>query len=494
MPTPLPDLSGPPVLLESWERWVGAVECGHTGRLWSAAELRARADAASAVFRRLGLARGDIVGLMLANTAAFPVGLAALLQIGCNPLLIHAAAQKPGIERTFHEFGVRHVLHDFVEGASTLQEGDFVELGRIDVGSAALSVLEVSQGKPGDVSLPAAGVILHPTSGTYGAARYCIRNQAAAIAEGQNYVGTIDIYDRTRVTVTTPLNHAYAFGFGLVSAILTDSTLVLDVAFNPKRTLRMERESPSGVLAIVPPMARALSDLGRNDPGRAMARAVFYAGAPIDPGQASDFETVFGVPLFAILGTTESGAMSSNFGQDPRHAGVGRPLRNVSIEIRNRGPYAHLGSGVGELYVRSPSMMQGYVPAAAIFDPSAFFRTGDLGRVEDGDLVLVGRIKDIINLGGMKVDPSEVEAILLASPSVTDAAVYPGLRADGTEFVQAAVVADGVDPAALRARCLAELDAHKVPSIIHIVERLPRTPSGKCLKVQCPGYPAALAI
>ncbi|MGD9740255.1 MAG: class I adenylate-forming enzyme family protein [Bauldia sp.] len=486
------NLSGPPVLLDLWDRWNGAIACAFTDRTWSSASLRAAEAAIAGTLLRLGLGPHDAVGLMLANTVAFPAALLALLRIGCNPLLIHAGAQRASVERVVREYGVRWLLHDFIDGVSTLEGGGQEVIDRVDLGGVSLSVVATGV-TAGGVAVPGAGVVLHPTSGTYGSARYCMRNQTAAVAEARNYTETIGLYRAAKVTVTTPLNHAFAFGFGLASAILTDSTLCLDIAFNPRRLLRTEKAAPSDILAIVPPMARTLADLARDDPGRMMARSVFYAGAPIDAGHAREFEATFGVPLFAILGTTETGAISSSFGGGDRPAGVGRPLRNVEVEIRNTEPYRRLGRGIGELFVRSPSMMQGYLPSNERTDAAAFFRTGDLGRIDAaGAIILTGRIKDIINLGGMKVDPAEVEAVLLAQAGVTDAAVYPGLRDDGQEFVQAAV-AGTVDGAELRRSCAAELDAHKVPSTIHIVDRIPRTPSGKCLKVECPGYPMALA-
>ena len=99
-----------------------------------------------------------------------------------------------------------------------------------------------------------------------------------------------------------------------------------------------------------------------------------------------------------------------------------------------------IGEGVGEVLVKASSMMQGYLRDLPDLQPIDTWPTGDLG-VFDGEqsLSLVGRIKDIINLGGMKVDPAEVEHVLLAHACVADAAVYPGFRPNGDEFVQAAV-------------------------------------------------------
>jgi len=194
--------------------------------------------------------------------------------------------------------------------------------------------------------------------------------------------------------------------------------------------------------------------------------------------------------IFAILGSTETGGITTSYTRGNQQSGVGCALHDVSIGIANQDRYQELGDGVGELRVRSTSMMQGYLPALAPVHPSDYFPTGDIGFVDgDGALTLVGRTRDIINIGGMKVDPSEVEAVLLAHPMVDDAATYLGLREDGTEFVQAAIVGEKTGIDSVRAHCVDQLDRHKVPTAIHIVTEIPRTPSGKILKGNCPGYP-----
>ncbi|MCW5715921.1 MAG: long-chain fatty acid--CoA ligase [Bauldia sp.] len=481
--------AGATPLLDLWSGFRGAVDCASSGRTWPADDLRGAADIVGRRFARAGVRPGDPVLLMVANTAAFPVALAALLSLGANPFLTFAGAAEATVRRLVGEFGIRHVVHDFAAGVSRLPASTFAVAAETPVGALRLALLATGATETA-LRPEGRGVILHPTSGTYGAAKYCIRDQAVAIAEARNYVGAIGVYDRCRVTVTTPLTHAFAYGFGLVSTLLTDGTLALDAAFNPKRVLR-EDALRSTILALVPPMVRRLADLSRGSGQPPMSPHVFYAGAPVDAGVAAAFETVFGRDLHAILGTTETGAIATSYDPAGRLAGVGRPLPDVAVTIAERAATSGLGPGLGELCVRSPSLMQGYLGAPALARDEAF-STGDIARVDDeGCLHLVGRVRDVINLGGMKVDPAEVEAALLAYPGITDAAVYPGLRVEG-EFVQAAVVGDDVDVTDLRRHCLAELDAHKVPAIVHVLSALPRTPSGKCLKVQCPGYPEVL--
>lgn len=346
-------------MIDHWRAWEGAVDCSYSGRLWPAAELRDLADDAAETFASLGMQPGEPIVLMLTNTAAFPVCLTGLLKAGCNPFLTFAGTPKPVLDRLLGEFGIRHILHDFIPDITHLATDAYPEIGGLGVGSIMVSVLENSAATVPADPIPGQGVILLQTSGTYGAPRYCLRDQEAVIAEGRNYVDSIDLYDRARVTVTTPLTHSFAYGSGLIASILTHSTLAIDTAFNPKRVLRLEKQTPSDILAVVPPMAKALLQLGRSDPNRKMARAVFYARSPIDSAVAYEFQTAFGTPLFTILGTTETGGICTSYPPVGPLNGVGRPMRHVGISLRNQDSYSDLGDGIGELHVRSPSIMQG---------------------------------------------------------------------------------------------------------------------------------------
>jgi long-chain acyl-CoA synthetase len=490
-------LTGTAEIVSHWSRWEGAIECAYTGRTWSAKELRHLCALVTEKLFQAGLREGDSVALVLSNTVAFPVTLISLLELAGNPFLVYAAAQEAEVSRVVREFGIPWAVHDFVEGVSRLSKEAYRNAARISVGGVSVSILSTTEpARHRAFPLPAHGVVLHPTSGTYGRSEYCVRNQEVAVAEGRNYVDTIDLYRGCRIIVTTPLSHAFAYGFGLISSILSDSTLVLDTAFNPKRILRREKEEPSDILAIVPPMAKTLVHIGGSDPSRRMAKAVFYAGAPCDDELARQLETTFDTKLFAVYGTTETGAITSSYrGDVQKLPAVGMPLKNVEVEIRNRGRYAGLGDGVGEIYVKSTSMMQGYVKDMSKAEPIDYWSTGDIGFADEhGNVTIVGRIKDVINLGGMKVDPFEVEKTLLAHPGVKDAAVYPGVKRGGDEFVQAAIQTQegGIHLPELRTHCLKLLTAYKVPGVFHVVDEIPRTPSGKCLKMRCPGFPERL--
>ncbi len=490
------EITGKPELLERWREWQGAIDCGHTQAVWAAANLRRLSGDFARTLAQAGLREGECVALVLANTVAFPIAFMAVLELGCNPVLVFAGTQQKELTRILSQFAIKWAIHDFLPGVSRISTKSYPPKAFLTLANMGLSVLSTASSiAEGPFVFPGRGVALHATSGTYGAPQLCARNQTVAVAEGVNYTTTIERYRGVRITVTTPLSHAYAFGFGMISAILTDSTLVLHPTFNPKRILRLEKERPSDILTIVPPMAKSLASLARSDARRAIAPTVFFAGAPCSPALAEDFEATFTSTLFAIYGTTETGAISTSWTRESKFPGVGAALKNVDVCIRNQEHYEELGEGVGEVFVRSTSMMQGYAAQASTYQPIDYWKTGDLGFWDTaGNLTLVGRIRDVINVGGVKVDPAQVEHVLISHEAIADAAVYPGIRDDGGEFVQAAIqdTGHGLDLEAIRAHCLRQLDSYKVPVTYHIVSRIPRTPSGKCMKIHCPGFPESL--
>src|SRR5512140_3197056 len=108
-------------LLEAWQRWQGAIDCEQTGKSWDANSLRDCSHRLAAKLHGLGMREGDIVVLMLANTAAFPVALLACLQLRCNPLLLHAATPPAELEATSAGVAARWILHEFLDGVSRLE-------------------------------------------------------------------------------------------------------------------------------------------------------------------------------------------------------------------------------------------------------------------------------------------------------------------------------------------------------------------------------------
>jgi len=473
-------------LIQYWSVWSGGIRCHQTRGTYSAGELRDITNAYMLQLKHIGVQPGDTIGLVLANTVAFTICLLACLQLKANPLLLHASTTEDEVLRLQNSIQIKWLLFNRLSSNRITDKfaNQVITLSIQDL-EVFCCALEAGIATP----TPEQGVILHLTSGTYGLPLLCIRNQEVAIAEAINYVSAISPYNRIRIRVTTPLNHAFAYGFGLMSTIITNSVIILDPEFNPKRILKEETKETSDILCVVPPMLKSLIHLKRNNSQYTLPPIVFFAGMGCSPSLADEFERAFGSHLYAILGTTETGSIASSYNHGVKGAGVGKVLPNVKVELRNQNQYNDIDGNIGELYIQSTAMMQRYVD-----DPVdrniEFFPTGDLAFFDNNEnLHLVGRIRDIINVGGIKVDPAEVEYILLKHPAIQDAAVYSGVSQDNQEIVLAAIVTNQtLSEMDVLSYCHMHTSHYKVPVQLYFLESIPRTASGKCLRLQLPGY------
>ena len=246
---------------------------------------------------------------------------------------------------------------------------------------------------------------------------------------------------------------------------------------------------------VLPPAAMtALADDERID-GLTPLRYVRSITAPLSPLQARRFHDRFDIAVLNSYGQTEiggeivgwSGADWKAFGASKLGA-VGRPHRGVALRaVAPNGTPLPIGE-TGELWVKTPALAAGYADGRDFGDrltPDGWFRTGDIGRHDsDGFVWIDGRVSDMINRGGLKVHPGEVQEVLLLDPAVADCAVVgvPDERLGEVPwaFVVAAPSAT-IDPEALAARCRIELAPYKVPVRFVAIDALPRNEVGKVL-------------
>jgi acyl-CoA synthetase (AMP-forming)/AMP-acid ligase II len=215
------------------------------------------------------------------------------------------------------------------------------------------------------------------------------------------------------------------------------------------------------------------------------------ASSPLPPTLTARLEGDLGVPVLEAYGMTEATHQMASNPLPPAERRPGSVGVATSIELAVVDE-AWLGVGhdePGEVVVRGPSITSGYLDnpdanAAAFRD--GWFRTGDIGRLSaDGYLRLVGRVKEMINRAGEKISPREVDEVLLTHPAVAEVATYGVPDAKYGEVVHAAVVLHAaVEPKALMAHCGGQLAAFKVPVTIHVVDAIPKGPTGKVQRTQ----------
>ena len=207
-------------------------------------------------------------------------------------------------------------------------------------------------------------------------------------------------------------------------------------------------------------------------------RKAYSAGGPLPQKVFERFLERFGHRVGQLYGATEIGSVtfSDPTREDFDPSSVGRPMENVEIDIADE-----------QVQIMAPSMFSGYIDERLDLSDGGFFPTGDLGRITDhGDLVITGRSKLFIDVGGLKVNPLEVEEVLSQHPGVAECAVVPIRLSETVSRSKAVIVAhDHHQPPKadeLRAFARERLAGYKVPRVIEFRESLPKSPTGKILR------------
>jgi acyl-coenzyme A synthetase/AMP-(fatty) acid ligase len=220
---------------------------------------------------------------------------------------------------------------------------------------------------------------------------------------------------------------------------------------------------------------------------QAPLRCILSSAGPLSLDELSQLESIIGAPILNTYGMSEAGFIAGeSYPELDRVPGsVGRAMCEMQIVAEDGEPLGH--HQAGEIAIRGPRVFPGYLEDpeanAAAFLPGGWFRTGDVGFLdEEGYLYLTGRRGEAINRGGVKIVPRDIDDVLLRHPAVADAAVFPVPHTLLGEDIVAAVVLSTACAASareLRAWMLDRLAAFNVPRRMWFIDRLPRTPTGK---------------
>jgi long-chain acyl-CoA synthetase len=290
-----------------------------------------------------------------------------------------------------------------------------------------------------------------------------------------------------------PLFHSFGQTCTLNTAVAAGASLTVLPRFDPVQALRMLADHHATVFAGVPTMYSALLSVPDRAAYDVSALRVCVSGGAAMPVEVlRQFEDAFGCIVLEGYGLSETSPVASfNHPDRERKPGsIGTPIRGVAMQVVDAASNELPQGAVGEIAIRGHNIMKGYwqqpEATADAISPEGWFRTGDVGRVdEDGYYFIVDRKKDLIIRGGYNVYPREIEEVIYEHPCVAEAAVIGMPHAELGEEVGAAVVLKpGASLAAdeLRAFVKAQVAAYKYPRRVWFVEALPKGPTGKILK------------
>ena len=396
--------------------------CGgaRLGRVVSRAELLARAEKLATNVRP-----NQLVAVQLPNSAEFVALILAILKRRAIAVLIDRDASDAEVARIRAHFGERPAL-------------------------------------------PPQTRVIKLTSGSTGKPKGILTTEENLLADCEQICATMQI-DADDVNFgAIPLSHSYGFSNLVMPLVVQGTPMVISNDYLPQTIIDSCNRYRCTVLPGIPMM---FDHLASTENGRfSTVRTFISAGAPLTPSTSRRFRERFGAAIHSFYGCSECGGISyDRLGAAAERGSVGSAMNGVTISIRD-----------SRLIVRSNSVALGYWQDS--FEPFARgeFITDDLAEMRDDEVALIGRASELINAAGKKINPREIEHIILQIDGVRQVKVYGEPAGARGEVVAAAIVATPeVTRERVRAFCRERLSLHKVPRIVKLIERIPVDERGK---------------
>jgi len=456
--------------------------------------LRAQVQALAEQFAALGIQRGDRIGIALPNGLPVVVAFLAASVAGT------AAPLNPGYKEDEFRFYLEdtdaRVLVLPPDGGDDAHRaaGDRVPIVTIEADASGNVALGGNTGRRPFVAptIDDVALVLHTSGSTGRPKRVPLAHANLSISAG-NVARHYKLSPDDVSLCVMPLFHVHGLVASTLATFRSGGTVVVPAKFNPLSFWRVARDYGATWYSAVPTLhqlllARAGDPGSRRPPGTEKLRFIRSCSAALPPRVMHALETAFGAPVLEAYGMTEAEhQMASNPlpPADRKPVSVGRGT-DVQIGIMD-GEAKFVAQGQhGEVVIKGPNVITGYEnnpTANAASFVNGWFRTGDRGYLDaDGYLHLVARIKELINRGGEKISPREIDEVLLAHPAVAEAVCFGVPHWTWGEEVEAAVVLrEGADAGEteLLAYCKERLADYKRPKQIHVTKTIPRTATGK---------------
>jgi acyl-CoA synthetase (AMP-forming)/AMP-acid ligase II len=482
----------------------------YRGREVSYAQLQAQVTATALRLVALGVNPGDRVAVWAANTLGAAVALLALPVAGAQIVPLNTRYQFREAEQILTSAGCRTAIapSDFlgraladevrtingVELVVALDEDGLEQPGTAAELAAAVPELQ----RRGATQTGADVALIQYTSGTTGRPKGALLRQGPMLDTARIWTREVGLGAGDVFPIGYPLAHIGGFKTGLLTTLVSRATAVLFPVVDSESLIAALSEFPPAVISAPPPVLRTILDaVGEGAlPASIAVRTVITGSAIVSPGLVHDLRAQLRVTdVINAYGLTEATGVCTMTRRgdavDLVCETIGRPIDGVEVRVAGDSPGDD--PTVGELEVRGPNVMLGYLDdadATADAMHDGWLRTGDLGRIRaDGYVSIVGRAKDMVVVGGFNVYPAEVEQVLAGHPAVAEAAAIgvPDERLGEVVVVFLVPVGEPAGPdrpsdEQLTTWCRAELANFKVPRRFWWVDDLPRAAAGKVAK------------
>jgi long-chain acyl-CoA synthetase len=426
-----------------------------TGAITTRRSLASRGESLSRQLAGLGLRRGAVVAVRLPNGPEFIAVTLAVFRAGMTLVPLDRDATETEVASVLHHFGTRAFIY---QPSSETSEPALI--------SPLVTFRRIRFGHP----------LVKLTSGSTGLPKGIVTTEENLVADCTSICTTMGIGPSDINLGAIPFSHSYGFSNLVTPLLLQGTPIVFTNQYIPLSILAIANRFRCSVLPGIPMLFDHLAQLPYEDGTFESVRTFISAGAPLQTATSRRFRERFGTAIQTFYGCSECGGIAfDRVGASVESGNVGLPMNGVRLSRE----------ADGRLMIESTAVAIGYYdPLSGGIEPFSSpgrFVADDLVEIDaSGVLSIEGRIGDLINTAGKKVNPREVEAVILQLDGVQQVKVYGSEAGARGQVVAAAIVASpDITRDAVRRFCRERLSGHKVPRIIKLIDTLPVDERGK---------------
>jgi acyl-CoA synthetase (AMP-forming)/AMP-acid ligase II len=473
---------------------------GATGAAYTHAQAAAAIRAAAGGLAARGIAKGDVVALYAANAPEYVIAFHAVAALGAACTTINPVYTVDELAFQLDHAGARALITgtEVFERAREAAVRAGIEVlyafGEVDGATPFAALLDGDPAAaPEARSEPEDVVALPYSSGTTGLPKGVMLTHRNLVANILQSTAQQPVTADDTLVGVLPLFHIYGLTVVMNAVLRNGATLITMPRFDLEGFLGLVQKHRATKAHLVPPIVLALAKSPVVERFDLSSLTLVNSGAaPLSAELQEAAAQRIGCPVVQGYGMTESSPVTHVTPLDPqlhRVGSIGPPVPNTECRIVDVGSGDELGVGEeGEVCVRGPQVMRGYLDdpeaTADTVDADGWLHTGDVGRADDdGYVVLVDRVKELIKYKGYQVAPAELEALLVQHPAVAEAAVVGRQDEEAGEVPKAFVALSGEATAEEIMAFVAERVApYKKLRGLEVVEEIPKSPSGKILR------------
>jgi acyl-CoA synthetase (AMP-forming)/AMP-acid ligase II len=475
-----------------------AIVCGSTGRSYSYAMLDHLVGRCAAGLVERGLQPHEVVGLFAPNLPEYPIAFHGVTQAGATNTTVnslytpHEAAFQLRNARARFLITIPEFLDRALPAADEAGVEEVYVFGEAEGATPFASLLANGHPVPEPPIDCAHDLACLPySSGTTGLPKGVMLTHRNLVANMTQFADCRDVGTADRVIGFLPFFHIYGLTVVLNDCLRRGAEIVTMPRFELEQFLRLIQEHRITVAYVAPPVIVALAKHPLVDHfDLSSLRMVMSGAAPLDSALQTACAERLGCEVFQGYGLTETSPVTHAWrqGQSCTPGAVGMLL--ASTEARIVDPETAADCDRGELWIRGPQVMVGYLENAeatdACVDADGWLRTGDIVTVDEaGIFQIVDRLKELIKYKGYQVPPAELEAVLLMNPAIADAAVIGVPDDEAGEIPKAFVVLKPdvvMTPAEVMDFVASHVSPHKRVRVCEFIDEIPKSASGKILR------------